>query len=131
VKRPSLDEVAMRAVPRKKKKPRMRLTRFYCSKCREDYADHRYEDCPTWRQCGFCDQQGHWSFDCTTPHVKCTRYRCGVHVGHRNIGELCPWSKEVKRYNFNYDCDGQVCDLDRARRIYGDDLDWSSCGLTI
>jgi hypothetical protein len=105
MKHPHLDEVAMHANPRKKKS-QMCLTRFYCSKCCVDDADHRYEECPTWWQCGFYDQQGHWTFDCLTPHIKCTHYHCGVHVGHCNIGDLCPWSKEVKRYNFDYDCDG-------------------------
>ena len=90
LKRPSLDEVAMWVTPKcaRTSKRKMKLTRYYCSKCRTDDADHQYENCPTWRQCGFCDKQGHWSFHCTTPHVKCTRYRCGVHVGHRNIGDI-------------------------------------------
>ena len=131
MKRPSLDEVAMRVTPKRAKtsKRKMKLTRYYCSKCRTDDADHQYENCPTWRQCGFCDKQGHWSFHCTMLHVKCTRHRCGVHVGHRNIRDMCPWLKEVKRYNFGYDCEGAVVDLVRACEIYGPELDWSSVTL--
>ena len=133
VKQPSLDEVAMRTTPRKKAQtqPPMKLTRFYCSKCRVDNAEHSYEDCPTWKVCGFCDQVRHWGYHCPTPHCKCTRLRCGVHVGHRNIGLLCPWSHETKIYDFRYGHDGQVVDLPHTQMIYGDGLDWSSYGLTI
>jgi hypothetical protein len=121
----------MRTQPKKKKKTKMmQLTRHYCSKCGEVSADHNYEGCPTWRVCGWCDKTGHWSYHCPTPHVKCTRYRCGVHVGHRNIGDMCPWSREVKKQNFRYECDGQIIDLAHARMIYGEDLDWSSHGLS-
>ena len=94
-------------------------------------TDHQYENCPTWRQCGFCDKQGHWSFHCTTLHIKCTQYHCRVHIGHRNIGDMCPWSKEVKRYNFRYDCKGAVVDLVHAHEIYGPELDWSSLGFAM
>ena len=118
----------MRVTPKcaRTSKRKMKLTWYYCSKYRTDDTDHQYENCPTWQQCGFCDRQGHWSFHCTMPHVKCMRYRCGVHVGHCNIGDMCPWSKEVKRYNFGYDCEGAVVDLVRAREIYRPELDWSS-----
>ena len=100
VKQLSLNEVAMRTTPRKKARtwPPMKLTRFYCSKCRVDDAEHSYENCPTWKVCGFCDQIGHWGYHCLVPHCKCTRLRCGVHVGHRNIGSICPWSRETKLY---------------------------------
>jgi hypothetical protein len=39
---------------------------------------------------------------------------------------MCPWSKEVKRYNFGYDCEGAVVDLVHACEIYGPELGWSS-----
>jgi hypothetical protein len=122
----------MRAVPKKRKeKGKMRLTRFYCSKCRVDNAEHGYEDCPTWKICGFCDKIGHWGFHCPHPHVKCTRLRCGVHVGHRNIGDMCPWSRETKVHNFRYACNGQICDLAFAKTVYGEGLDWDSYNLSI
>jgi hypothetical protein len=118
----TLDEVAMRTTPKKKKKtkPMMQLTRYYCSKCGEMKADHQYEQCPLWRTCGYCDQTGHWGFHCSTPHIKCTRYCCGIDVGHRNIGDMCPWSREVKKTNFRYDCDGQIVDLDHVKMVYGE-----------
>ena len=50
----------------------MKLTHFYCSKCRVNNAEHSYEDCPTWKVYGFCDQVGHWRYHCIIPHVKCT-----------------------------------------------------------
>ena len=82
MKRPALDEIAMRTNPKKAKThPKMRLTHYYCSKCHVDNANHSYEQCPTWKFCGFCDKVGHWGFYCSTPHVKCMRLRCGVHVG--------------------------------------------------
>ena len=109
----------------------MKLTQFYCSKCRVDNAEHSYEDCPTWKVCGFCNQVGHWGYHCPVPHCKCTCLHCGVHVGHRNIGLLCPWSRETKIYNFRYGHDGQEVDLPHAQMIYGDGLDWSSYRLTI
>jgi hypothetical protein len=90
VKRPSLNQVAEQAKrTRMKKKPRMQLTRFYCSKCGETSADHQYEQCPTWRTCGYCNKEGHLGFHCPTPHVKCTWYRCGVDVGCH--GSKGPW----------------------------------------
>ena len=46
---------------------------WYCSKCRTKSADHCYKECPTWRKCRFCDKEGHWGFDCRTPHVKCSK----------------------------------------------------------
>src|ERR1700679_4057925 len=106
----------------------MRLTRHYCSKCRKDNVKHSYEECPTWRLCGYCDQEGHWGFHCPTPHYKCLRGRCGVHVGHCNIGEVCPVSRETKVQNFGYACNGQVTNLEHARNIYRDGMDWSSYG---
>jgi hypothetical protein len=133
VKRPTLDQTAgelERTTQKKKKKPKMQLTRFYCSKCGETSADHQYKQCPTWRSCRYCDQEGHWSFHCPTPHVKCTQYHCGVDVGHRNIGNICPWSKEVKLQNFRYECDGQIVDLDHARQVYREELDWHSHRLS-
>jgi hypothetical protein len=132
MKRPTLDEVAMHVNPKKARTClKMRLTRYYCSKCRTDNADHSYEQCPTWKFCGFCDKVGHWGFHCSTLHVKCTRLRCRVYVGHRHIGKMCPWLREMKVDNFRYSCDGQVVDLPHAMMIYGEGLDWSSYGLTI
>ena len=132
VKRPALDEVAMCASPKKARTcPKIWLTHYYCSKCHVDNADHSYEQCPTWKFCGFCDKVGHWGFHCSTPHVKCMRLRCGVYVGHRHIGKMCPWSRETKVDNFRYSCDGQVADLPHVMVIYGEELDWSSYGLAI
>jgi hypothetical protein len=134
LKRPYLDETVMHAAPKKKRKMPsrshaiMKLTRFYCSKCQTDGAEHSYENCPTWRHCGFCDKVGHWGFHCETPHIKCTQNCCGVHVGHRHIGDVCPWSKEVKQQNFKYACEGQIMDLAHAHSIYGEGLDWDSYG---
>jgi hypothetical protein len=107
----------------------MRLTRYYCSRCQLDNQEHEYKNCLKWRFCGFCDQEGHWGFDCPTPHFKCLRNRCGVHVGHPYIGKMCPRSRETKVMNFSYACEGQVCDLERAKTIYGEGLDWSSYGM--
>jgi hypothetical protein len=44
---------------------------------------------------------------------------------------MCPWSKEVKRYNFEYNCKGVVVDLVHAYEIYGPELDWSFLGFAI
>ena len=132
MKRPALDEVAMHTNPKKAKThPKMRLTQYYCSKCHVNNANHSYNQCPTWKFCGLCDKVGHWGFHCSTPHVKCTRLRCRVHVGHRHIGKMCPWSRETKVDNFHYSCNGQVADLPHTMMIYGEGLDWSSYGLTI
>ena len=106
-------------------KSKMKLTQYYCSKCHINDADHQYENCPILRQCGFYDKQGHWSFHCSMPHVKCTWYHYGVHIRHHNIGDMCPWSKEVKRYNFQYNCKGAVVNLVCACEIYKPELDWS------
>ena len=121
----------MWVTPKHVRKTKMKLRQYYCSKCCINDADHQYKNCPTWRQCGFCDKQGHWSFHCTTLHIKCTQYHCRVHIGHRNIGDMCPWSKEVKRYNFRYDCKGAVVDLVHAHEIYGPELDWSSLSFAM
>ena len=103
--------------------PKMQLTCYYCSKCCMDNADHSYKQCPTWKFCGFCDKVRHWGFHCSTLHVKCTRLRCGVYIGHRHIGKMCPWSRETKVDNFHYSCDGQVADLPHAMMIYEEGLD--------
>ena len=132
MKRPALDEVAMHTSSKKARThPKMQLTCYYCSKCCMDNADHSYKQCPTWKFCGFCDKVRHWGFHCSTLHVKCTRLRCGVHIGHRHIGKMCPWSRETKVDNFHYSCDGQVADLPHAMMIYEEGLDWSSYGLAI
>jgi hypothetical protein len=123
--------VVIRVTSKHARKTKMKLTWYYCSKCHTDNADHQYENCPTWRQCGFCNKQGHWSFHCSTLHIKCTQYCCRVHVRHCNIGDMCPWSKEVKRYNFGYNCNGAVVDLVHAREIYRLELDWSSLGFAM
>jgi hypothetical protein len=134
LKRLSLDKTAMHAVLKKKRKMPsqsravMNLTRYYCSKCRTNDAEHSYENCPTWRHCGFCDKIGHWGFHCETPHIKCTQNRCSIHVGHRHIRDVYPWSKEVKQQNFRYACEGQIVDLAHACSIYGEGLDWDSYG---
>jgi hypothetical protein len=102
------------------------MVTFYCGRCRVDGADHKYENCPLWRVCGFCNQNGHWGFDCPTPHFKCQAYHCGVHVGHQNIGIACPVSGIMKNLDFGYEEDGSIVDLERAQLIYGEDLDWDS-----
>ena len=102
---------------------------WYCSKCCTENADHSYKECPTWRQCGFCDKEGHWGFNCRTPHVKCSKHRCGVHVGHPKMGRWCPWSRENKKKNFGYTARGLTCDLKRAWKIYGVGMDWDAYGL--
>ena len=123
MKRLALDEVAMRCTKKTRTHPKMWLTRYYCSKCHMDNADHSYEQCPTWKFCGFYDKVGHWGFHCSTLHVKCTRLRCGVHVGHRHIGKMCPWLREMKVDNFHYSCDRQVADLPYVMMLYGEGLD--------
>jgi hypothetical protein len=102
---------------------------FYCSRCRTDNSPHSYRECPLWRECGFCDRLGHWGFDCPTPHTKCSKHRCGVHVGHPKIGKACPWSKERKNENFGYKTNGLERNLTKAREIYGVGLDWDSYRL--
>jgi hypothetical protein len=104
---------------------------FYCSRCRTDNSSHSYRECPLWRECRFCDRIGHWGFDCPIPHTKCSRHRCGVHVGHPRIGKACPWSKERKNENFRYGANGLERDLTRAREVYGVGLDWDSYGLPV
>jgi hypothetical protein len=39
---------------------------------------------------------------------------------------MCPRSRETKVQNFMYACNGQVINLEQARLIYGEGLDWSS-----
>jgi hypothetical protein len=59
-KRPVLDEVAMHTSPKKARTHlKMWLTHYYCSKCHADDADHSYEQCPTWKFCGFCNKVRH------------------------------------------------------------------------
>ena len=104
-------------------------TTWYCGKCQTDGADHSYRECPFWKECGFCDKVGHWGFDCWTPHVKCSKHRCGVHVGHSHMGKCCPWSRENKKRNFSYAAGGLIRDLRKAREVYGVGMDWDSYGL--
>ena len=102
---------------------------WYCSKCRTNNADHSYKECPTWCKCGFCDKEGHWGFDCWMPHVKCSKHRCGVHIGRPKMGRWCPWSRENKKKTFRYMARGLTHDLAKAQRVYGVGLDWDAYGL--
>ena len=107
-----------------KKKVHMSLTWFYCSKCNRDGMNHNYEHCPKWHMCCFCNEEGHWSFHCTTPHVKCTATQCLIHIGHRNISAQCPTSgiSQSQEYAYTYVGEqGEVIMLS----IF-EDLDWES-----
>ncbi|KAI0245079.1 hypothetical protein BJV78DRAFT_1159147 [Lactifluus subvellereus] len=111
---------------RRMKKPCRKMVSFYCGKCRVDGTDHKYDNCPSWRFCGFCNQHEHWGFDCLTPHFKCQPYCCGIHVGHQHMGAVCPMSGIMKNLDFGYEEEGSIVDLECVAMIYSEDLDWDS-----
>ena len=116
--------------------------RFYCGKCRQDGADHKFEECPLWRQCSTCRKEGHWSYDCPTPHLQCAPRECHVPITNRNFGHKCPISK-ISRYDKRTGSNPEEWGLEGVfeepvavavaeepavspERVFSDTLDWDS-----
>jgi hypothetical protein len=98
---------------------------FYCSKCNRDGVDHRYEDCPLWRECLYCQKKGHYSHDCHHPHARCTVHRCQVFPDHQYYGRNCPVkATELQPITHLWD-EYDVDDVDAGEALW-EDIDWES-----
>jgi hypothetical protein len=101
--------------------------KYFCGRCNKDGQNHKWENCPQWRLCLYCDKKGHWSHDCRHPHSRrCTETRCRVNPDHQNYGRGCPQrAQEMVPLSGTYWEEDYATEMDAGESMW-DDIDWEA-----